>query len=247
MRYIVKGEADWHLLKQHERPPTQRRKAQKRWDAFRKNKEKVAGTRKQCLENEQFGLCCYSEINLVTGEGIDRALGFHLEHVEPKGNTPEKTFDHNNLMACAIDDRNSRVEKYNLFGGHFRLEWWEPEKFIHPLRPDCSWYFHYNDNGRVVPSESLLPEEREHAQLTIDKLNLNAPILIDWREQWIAHRTNLIETFINEPDTLRQLAREELLPQNGQLKPFHSAIRQLFGQLAEEVFAEAETTGDSAI
>lgn len=241
MRYIIKGEPDEQLAKENAKPSTQYRKAVSRWERFRKSK-KVEGTRKQCLEGEQFGLCCYSEINLLTGEGIDKELGFHLEHVEPKKRIPSKTFDHNNLLACAIDDR-SRVEKHNLFGGHSRLEWWEPEQFIHPLRTDCTRYFHYNDNGRVVPNESLLSEEKNHAQLTIDKLNLNAPILVGWREQWIANKRTLLDDFIDEPDTLKQLAREELLPQaNNQLKPFHSAIRQLFGQIAEEVIAESETT-----
>ena len=248
MRHIIKGEPDEYLAKQHQRPSTtQYKRAKSRWDSFRKNKKSV-GTRKQCFENEQFGLCGYSEVGLLTGEGMDKELGFHLEHIQPKKVAPEKTFDHNNLIVSAIDDWGKRVAKEDIFGGHAHGNWWDDEAFIHPLLPDCSRYFHYDRNGEVTPNRLLPDNEQSHAQLTIDNLNLNAPILVGWREKWMAQKLMLIEGFIEEPAVLRQLARAELLPQNGQLKPFHSAIRQLFGHIADEIMAESpEATGATPI
>lgn len=239
MRHIIKGQSDEDLFAEHRRPPTQRRRVKDRWDRFRKS-DRSEGTRTKCLQNEQSGLCGYSEIDLINGNGRDKELGFHLEHIEPKCHSPHRTFDHDNLIVCAIDDKKMRgFAKHDVFGGHARLEWWNPDVFIHPLRPDCARYFHYEaSSGRVVPNANMPRRDRAKARLTIYKLNLNAAILVNWRRTWLAQKAELIETFLDQPEILKQLARQELLPHEGILKPFHSAVSQLFGSIAEEILAE---------
>ncbi|EJT4385593.1 TIGR02646 family protein, partial [Salmonella enterica] len=50
------------------------------------------------LLNEQYHLCCYSEIRADL-----RGLGYHIEHVENKSQQPGRTFDYQNLAASALD------------------------------------------------------------------------------------------------------------------------------------------------
>ena len=109
MRAIHKGEADYQLQQRHQNPPISAAEARSAWSNFRG--ERYARTRDKCLD-EQYGLCGYSEIGLDDqdpviddqGQTLSRPLGIHLEHVEPKSHNPARTFDHSNLIACAIDD-----------------------------------------------------------------------------------------------------------------------------------------------
>ncbi|ELI0860547.1 TIGR02646 family protein, partial [Salmonella enterica] len=68
------------------------------------------------LLNEQYHLCCYSEIRADL-----RGLGYHIEHVENKSQQPGRTFDYQNLAASALDSENGlHLFGINAFGGHAR-------------------------------------------------------------------------------------------------------------------------------
>ncbi len=231
MRHIFKQTADYRLAKRHMNPPTAEREAEAAWGNFRG--ERLQPTRDKCLE-EQYGLCGYSEIDLK-GSG----LGMHFEHLEPKSRNPARTFDHNNLILSAINTENQRIlAKQDVFGGHAKLKWYHPNAFIHPLLPNCRDYFHYETSGRVVPKAQLPRRERAKARLTIYRLNLNAPILVNKRKVWLAEADYWINEFANDPDALRNFAEMELLLTANRLRPFHSAVRQLLGRLGEEVTQE---------
>lgn len=68
------------------------------------------------LLNEQYHLCCYSEIRADL-----RGLGYHIEHVENKSQQPGRTFDYQNLATSALDSENDlHLFGINAFGGHSR-------------------------------------------------------------------------------------------------------------------------------
>lgn len=238
MRAIFKREANHLLARRHQTPPATSEEARRSWKNFRGQRKKA--TQNRCLHDEQYSLCAYSEIPLVDGTGRNQGLGAHLDHIEPRSTNPNRTFDHTNLIVSAIDDEAlGQLARHDVFGGHARLEWWNPDAFIHPLRPNCARYFHYEaSSGRVVPNTNMPRRDRAKARLTIYKLNLNAAILVNWRRTWLAQKAELIETFLDQPEILKQLARQELLPHEGILKPFHSAVSQLFGSIAEEILVE---------
>ena len=242
MRYIHKGNADSALVLRHKNPPTTEAEATVAWRNFRgKRKDK---TRDRCL-TEQFYLCGYSEIDLTnkipvvdnTGQDLSQDLGRHLEHIEPKSVNPARTFDHQNLIVCAIDDVKFRnLVKSDVFGGHAKLKWYHSQGLIHPLLPGCRNYFFYEvTTGRVKPRLGMPRREQAKARLTIYKLNLNAPALMLWRRTWLQQAEQIIMKLINDTDALQQFAQAELLPTNNRLRPFHSAQRQLFGRLGEQV------------
>jgi len=128
MRAITKGSAHYQLEQRHQNPPTTAAGATAAWGNFRGKAE----TRKRCMD-EQYGLCGYSEVSLEgishiineQGQRVDRSLGVHLEHVEPKSRNPARTFEHANLIACAIDDVKARgLTGMDTFGGHAKLGWY---------------------------------------------------------------------------------------------------------------------------
>ena len=244
MRAITKGSAHLQLQQRHQNPPTTAAGATAAWDGFRGNRK--TETRKRCIE-EQYGLCGYSEVSLEgdshiineQGQRVDRSLGVHLEHVEPKSRNPARTFEHANLIACAIDDVKARgLVQGDVFGGHAKGSWFDPQGFIHPLQPGCRDYFHYQSSGRVVPRSGLIPGDRAKADVTIEKLNLNAPVLVVWRKTWLQQAEVIIDELLDDPVALHDFAEAELLPVNGRLRPFHSGQRALFGSVGEQVCAQ---------
>lgn len=113
-------------------PPNNSDEATKAWDNYRGRKKPT----KAICYTEQYGLCGYSEIE---PDDEQRQIGAHLEHVNLKSLFPERTFDHNNLILSSIDDiKNRNIASADVFGGHARKNWHNPDAFIHPLRPTAN-------------------------------------------------------------------------------------------------------------
>jgi uncharacterized protein (TIGR02646 family) len=226
MRAISKQNGDRWLSRRHATPPTTANQATKAWSNFRREGK----TREICL-SEQFGLCAYSETVLDKTD-----LGMHLDHVEPKSRNPGRTFDHGNLVLSAIDDIKSRqLVRHDVFGGHFRLNRYSNNGFIHPLHPDSRRFFHYASDGIVSPALKLSASDARKARYTIAILNLNAPILVSRRRHWLEELEREIDKLLDSIDALERFADVELCPTNGQLRPFHSAVRERFGRLGDRI------------
>ncbi|MEB8192422.1 TIGR02646 family protein [Raoultella terrigena] len=238
MRHITKGESDYFLSQKNKKKPHTADSATKAWSRF-KYKDATA---KRCL-SEQFFLCCYTEICLnnlfpiMGSEGVvvSTDYGYHLEHIEPKSLNPQKTFEHNNLIISAISSSNLHLlSKKDVFGGHAKLSNYSASSFISPLMASSQDYFHYEATGKVVPKESLNNNrEKAKARLTIYLLNLNAPVLVHWRKIWISALSKIIDE--NDSDVIKQVAELELSPIGKSLRPFHTAQRQLFGKLGDDI------------
>ena len=85
MRAITKqGTGGHHLSQSHANPPVTHAQATSRWGSFA-HKAHV----QQCLLDEQYQLCCYSELR-----ADEEGLGYHIEHVENKSQNPARTFDY---------------------------------------------------------------------------------------------------------------------------------------------------------
>jgi uncharacterized protein (TIGR02646 family) len=227
MRFITKiGSGGYHLNHAHENPPTTFDEATSRWRSFG-----YKAQLQDVLLEEQYGLCCYSELRA----DLD-GLGYHIEHVRPKSLYPGQTFDYANLAASALTEDNLGSFKANndeIFGGHAKLGKYDPILFISCHDADCSRYFAYLSDGRVVPAYNLNTHERNRADYTIKLLNLNSPYLINRRRRWRDELDQLFDE--HENWSLEDLAAIDLLPRNGRLSQFFSATRQFFGRIAEQV------------
>jgi uncharacterized protein (TIGR02646 family) len=238
MRAIKKKNSDRHLENRHKKPPTTAQKATRAWNGFR-----YTGQSAKACYKEQYGLCGYSEISIdnlypiidMHSTEISRTLGSHLEHVEPKSKNPQRTFDHSNLILSAIDDvKAQQLLKPDVFGGHHKQKMYSASSFISPLNNNCEDYFHYETSGKIVP-KATLPSRREKAKarLTIYILNLNAPILVNWRKNWLSSLDSIIESL--DGNALYNFAELELSPIKDTLRPFHTAQKQLFGVLGKTI------------
>lgn len=220
--------------------PTTSDEATRTWDRFG-NKTSVLNA----LLEEQYHLCCYSEVRADEEE-----LGYHIEHVENKSQNPERTFDLNNLAACAIDSNcgfaKLKAQPGGLtqacFGGHAsrKAQGVDMTQFIHPHQANSSTFFQYLSDGRIIahPDLGRSTPAHDHAEYTITQLNLNSPYLMTLRKNWWQELNAQADVSNLEPGSLSQLAQIDLLPTNGKLNRFFSLTRQFYGQLAQQVLTQ---------
>ncbi|EAA7702503.1 TIGR02646 family protein [Salmonella enterica subsp. enterica serovar Cerro] len=232
MRHVIKTRRGTDaLLTAHEQPPQNSDQSTHRWQRFGRENKAALMT---LLLNEQYHLCCYSEIRADL-----RGLGYHIEHVENKSQQPGRTFDYQNLAASALDSENGlHLFGINAFGGHARgkQEAVDMAKFIHCHLPDCSRYFAYLSDGRIVPADELNAQEMERAEYTIDLLNLNSGFLQTERRNHWEELEQLFEEHIEKGWDLQQLLQLELVPSpDHKLHEFFSITRQFFQQEAGQV------------
>lgn len=235
MRPIRKvGQGPYQLNRSHAEPPTTAIAATSRWGSF--------GYKQQLLQTllaEQYQLCCYSEIR----PDLER-LGFHIEHVENKSQHPQRTFDYENLAACALDSSNDlkslAIRGIGAFGGHApgKSESVDMALFVSCHQQDCARFFAYLSDGRVVPADGLSIEHVDQARYTIDLLNLNSPYLQELRQRWWDELAELIDKHLEDDDDLECLAAIDLIPRGSSLSQFFSLTRNLFGNIAEQVLAQ---------
>ena len=230
MRHVHQSVLNVHGLDQaHLTPPQTHKDATSRWSKF--------GHKQQLLSrlcNQQYQLCCYSEVRADLS-GLD----YHIELVENKSQVPLRTFDETNLAASAISSQKAALlVKGDVFGGHAvgKQTAVNMALFVHCYQLDCARYFSYLSDGRVVPSARLDANDQQRAQYSIDLLNLNSTYLVNMRQQWWDELDRLEEQHIANDWDIDQLLHLDLVPTaHHQLSPFFSLTRQFFGQAAEDL------------
>jgi hypothetical protein len=150
-----------------------------------------------------------------------------------------RTFDYQNLVACALSDQDLKTyARSDRFGGHAKLGQYDRGRFISCLDTRCSHAFAYLSDGRVVPNLQMDAITQANTQYTIDLLNLNCGFLVNRRKRWLDELDALIDEHLNKNYSLSGLAAVDLLPCNGRLSPFFTATRQRFRRIAEQVLQE---------
>ena len=231
MRAIVKSpDVEPHLAQAHEKPPANPAAAKIRWGRFGHK-----ATVLEALLNEQYYLCCYSELR-----ADEEGLGYHIEHVEPKSVNPHRTFDYMNLAASALHSETDlpKFAKHEVFGGHAKQNQFDANRFISCHTPDCARYFAYLSDGRIVARQNLSSFEIGQADYTIGILNLNSPSLLTLRKQWWKELEGYFEQHAQDGWSLSHLAAVDLVPVDGRLSRFFSITRQFFGPIAERTLQD---------
>jgi len=223
-----KAGGGYYLDQAHQKPPTTAGEATSRWGSFNHTTTVLNN-----LLDDQYGLCCYSELRADI-EG----LGYHIEHLQPKSLYPLQTFDYTNLAASALSTDDLKTIKEDTFGGHAKLGVYDATLFVSCHDPDCARYFAYLSDGRVVTNDNLSNSEKDQANYTITLLNLNSPYLVNRRRRWHDELDQLFEEHIDKNWSIEHLAAIDLLPSNRQLSQFFSLTRQFFGHVAEQVLQQ---------
>lgn len=187
------------------------------------------------LASEQYQLCAYTEIAL-------QKFGYHIEHIKPKSVYPEETFNYDNLvLSCFSSENLKKGEFLACFGGQYKKDEYDENKFISPLNKACEHYFSYIANGRVEPHPNLSPKDKEKVLYTCDILNLNAPYLIERRKKLITATTKIIDELLEYKEALIHFADMDLSiktnpnTMNEEINPFYSARLQQFGALGRKI------------
>lgn len=230
MKDIIKlGDGGHHLNQANTQPPQSRAQATSRWSSFA-HKETLL----EYLLDEQYQLCCYSELRA----DLD-GLGYHIEHVENKSQNPPRTFDYSNLAASALNSATDlsafKAQGHEVFGGHApnKQEACDINRFISCHQQGCRRFFSYLSDGRIVPSPLLDNLERDRALYTIDTLNLNSPYLLTRRRNWWDELDTLFQEHLTKDWSITYWSIVELVPINNRLNQFFSLTRQFFGPTAE--------------
>lgn len=174
------------------------------------------------LWKEQFGLCAYSEISL-------NEYGFHIDHIQPKGNSKyfHLRFDVNNLVASALVNQNC-VAKKDLFGGHKKDN---SEIAITPAQQNCNKHFEYTPTGMIQPAKQLTDQDKQLTEQVIDCLGLQCQLLINKRHAVYASINQQLSYLLEDAEALSYFINDYLEPNaQGQLKPFQSMAEQIFNR-----------------
>lgn len=244
IKKIASGNYNLSVAQQNHGTPTTDEEANNAWRGFTDH----GNTLCHKLLVEQFGLCCYTELNLADLKRIHN-IGAHFEHEQPKSLYPQRTFDELNLLRCALESQDlQRYNGNNRFGGHHKLNTYDPRFFISPQSLDCRRYFVYLPDGTINPMAGLSDIENAQAEYTIKTLNLNAPFLKAERERWLSEIKPEIDRLLDVGNlpALENLAECELTLTNRshpdlmqgpfpQLRHFHSATRLMFGKVGQKI------------
>ncbi|WP_353497967.1 retron system putative HNH endonuclease [Vibrio sp. CB1-14] len=252
IRKNVGGNHNLDVAQRNNGVPTNKEEATQAWHNFNDTGDLLC----QKLLIEQYGLCCYTELNLAD-LSLHHNISAHFEHEQPKNLYPGRTFDEGNLLRCALDsDDLQRYSGNQRFGGHFKDNnpdlSYDPNLFISPQSANCRDYFSYlTFDGSIIPKAGLSQDKHNKAQYTIDILNLNAPFLKAERERWLKEIEEIIDELVdtNAIDAIANLVECELTltprchydinkAPFPQLQAFHSATRLLFGAMGEQIIQQ---------
>jgi uncharacterized protein (TIGR02646 family) len=171
-----------------------------------KYKDITSGIRvqiKSALSEEQNSICCYCMKRI-------KEHNSHIEHIQPQAKFPTETLNyHNLLVSCnGIQDNNENC-------GHKKEDWYNVQEFLTPLNSDCEKVFSYNITGAMNATS-------KNGKITIDRLNLNALLLVRARKAIISQSG----LFDSDFETKKQeLIEYNITPNsNNELPPFCMAV-----------------------
>ena len=218
------------------------------WDGFRSHRSGAAyrELRTALVENQR-GLCCYCEIDLVSA-------GVQIEHVRPRSaavSDPGGELGIGNLLASCYGGtkRSPRPQVYSPPVGSNRS--CGPAKggasnpaFLDPRdSPASPSLYRVDPEGRITPDADAcaavgVPVSRVAASIRLVGLDVGR-----LRRARVAVRRDLLRLSAGDEDdsaTVEEVARQVLSPDtDGRLLEFFTTARSYFGDAAEAVLAEA--------
>ena len=207
MKYIKKNKPpqnfiEWKKLANKDWQPN--------WNNFQKpEKTSVHNS----LLTEQGFICCYC------GRRINQTDS-HIEHLKPRNKYPDLTLDYTNLIAsCQGESENPPPIPVHC--GHKKAEWYEETLMVSPLDSNCGDFFHYTDDGQILPTTDL--DKQAAAKETIKKLALDIDKLKKMREKAIEGILDIID-ILNEDQISKLIDGFEQSDATGKYAEFCNVI-----------------------
>jgi len=187
------------------------------WDQF---PNPPRSTVRAHLAIDQGHICCYCTGTIARGN-------FRIEHFRPRDpNRPyaRLTYRWANLLASCETSRaaptRGLVVETQQHCDVAKGNWFEEDVTVSPLEPRVESLFRFTLRGKVFPSKALR-SRKASVQTTIDKLNLNAPVLVARREQ-ILKQADEDANSMTRVDWLDRYLRPN---SDGQLQEFWPALQ----------------------
>lgn len=173
------------------------------WSQYIASKKRVL--KKYILDNEQFGLCCYCEKDIIRDINAS-----HIEHIKPKSlDINALTFDYSNLLvSCEGNHFNEIGDNRKNTCGHLKDDNFDEINFLNPtLITDIADYFIFDGDNGIISASS---KDISKADYTIQTLNLNGnnDKLAEARKK---AKDALIRNFATLPIDLRKKKMKEFL------------------------------------
>ncbi len=153
------------------------------------------------LLTEQGYICCYCERAITKNNS-------HIEHFVPKKGVnadSNLTFEYHNLL-CSCDGNASENQGLTHCGIR-KDDWFDAGLMVSPLNKDCADFFCYSTTGKILPTS--VPEKQKAAEETINRCNLNHPMLKKMRHE-VLKRITLQSLTDNKSQLLDNLTQEEI-------------------------------------
>ena len=176
---------------------------------------------------EQNHLCCYCEIDVTP-------TACHIEHFQPRHGPQgdaSKTFAYANLT-CSCDGGTDG----NRHCGHYKGAQYDRARFINPSVEDSGPLFLYTSEGNIGAAATLNATDQDRVNYMIGLLHLDCPRLSSMRRAHARGLMSVIESMLDDPTGLDELARFYLTPDSeGRLQRFFSLSHQLLGVSADAI------------
>ncbi|MFP4146335.1 MAG: retron system putative HNH endonuclease [Halorhodospira sp.] len=150
----------------------------------------------QALLQEQGYTCCYC------GRAIS-AEGSHIEHFRPRSGEcgyPHLSLSYRNLLASCQRNEGQGVP---LVCGRAKGGWFDEGSHVDPQDPDCEQRFSYGSQGPIRPAA----DGDAPASTMIEKLKLNADILVETRKEVLAGAFTDEDLMADDEVLLREIAQ----------------------------------------
>lgn len=167
---------------------------------------------KSALIREQKEICCYCERRISQEDS-------HIEHFKPKDKSqfPQLQLDYKNLHACCV--RVPTKSTPNICGN--KKDNYYSNELISPLESDCASHFKYTSDGHIFQSDA----NNLRAKITIEKLGLDDPILVEKRKA-------VISAFdIEDENELKAAVELHLSHTTPQFGEFYTTIEFLYSAI----------------
>lgn len=183
---------------------------QPNWNNFQKPEKTLVH---ESLLKEQGFICCYC------GRRINQTDS-HIEHLKPRNKYPDLILDYTNFLA-SCQGESEMPPTIPVHCGHKKRGWYEETLMVSPLDNNCADFFHYTDDGQILPTKDSTKQSA--AKETIARLALDIDKLKRMRERAIEGILEIIDTLSN--DEIRKLINGfEHTNANGEYEEFCSAI-----------------------
>ncbi|MEN8217376.1 MAG: retron system putative HNH endonuclease [Pseudomonadota bacterium] len=170
MKYIQKGQEPEEFTQWKKAKP--KKYQSKDWKKLNPLPKKALH---EALLREQGYICCYCERAITKNNS-------HIEHLVPKKGPnaePNLTFEYQNLLSSCDGNASDRCGLTHC--GIRKDDWFDATLMVSPLDKDCANSFYYTMTGKILPTD--VPEKQKAAEETINRCNLNHPILKKMRHE----------------------------------------------------------------